>query len=162
MGATPAPLGSPSLTSHWPCGVGKRGGSEGVLPSATGLPRAGETGSSAPGTRRVQLGDAVWQCGCEIPQPKQTDASRLVLRDGSREEMIALWASVSSFAKGESRPAMGSTGFLSWTNSKLILTDLFIPADWLPHAQPHRKSVKTQPEGGWQWTREKVGELTDR
>ena len=36
-----------------------RGGSEGVLPSATGLPRAGETGSSASGTRHVQLGDAV-------------------------------------------------------------------------------------------------------
>lgn len=72
----------------------------------------------------------------------------LVLRDGSWEEMIAFWASVSSFAKGESRPATGSTGFLRRTNSKLILTDLFIPADWLRHAQPHGKSVKTQPEGG--------------
>lgn len=43
---------------------------------------------------------------------------------------------------------MGSTGFLRRTNSKPILTNLFIPADWLPHTQPHRKSVKTQPEAG--------------
>lgn len=62
--------------------------------------------------------------------------------------MIALGVSVSSFAKGESQPAMESTGFLRRTNSKPILTDLFIPADWLLHAQPHGKSVKTQLEGG--------------
>ena len=36
-----------------------RAGSEGVLLSVTCLPRAGEMGSSAPGIRRVQLGDAL-------------------------------------------------------------------------------------------------------
>lgn len=36
-----------------------RAGSERVLLSVTCLPRAGETGSSAPGIRPVQLGDAV-------------------------------------------------------------------------------------------------------
>ena len=36
-----------------------RAGSEGVLLSVTCLPWAGEMGSSAPGIRRVQLGDAL-------------------------------------------------------------------------------------------------------
>ena len=36
-----------------------RAGSDGVLLSVTCLPRAGEMGSSAPGIRRVQLGDAL-------------------------------------------------------------------------------------------------------
>lgn len=70
-----------------------------------------------------------WQPGWEIPQPKQTDAHRSVLRDGSQEKMIALRASVSSSAKGESRPALGSTGFLRQANSRPISTDPFIPAN---------------------------------